>query len=100
MTDLDRYLTDDLVERTMRALYTYEELEHPFESLTRHDLGWLEGQARASLSAVLPDIIQQAKEEAWDEGYIAGHEDARSVQPTYPQPTLNPYADIIHEEKR
>ena len=28
---------------------------------------------------------------AWDEGYHAGHEDARAVQPTYPDPTPSPY---------
>lgn len=44
---------------------------------------------------VVAERIQQAKAEAWDEGHLAGHEDARAVQPTYPQPTLNPYADEI-----
>ena len=29
--------------------------------------------------------------DAWDEGYVAGHEDARSVQPSYPDQTANPY---------
>lgn len=28
---------------------------------------------------------------AWDDGYQAGHEDARSVQPTYPDQTPNPH---------
>ena len=28
---------------------------------------------------------------AWDEGHQAGHEDARAVQSTYPEPTPNPY---------
>ncbi|HLR86243.1 MAG TPA: hypothetical protein VK059_14910 [Nocardioidaceae bacterium] len=28
---------------------------------------------------------------AWDAGYDAGHEDARAVQATYPEPTRNPY---------
>ena len=28
---------------------------------------------------------------AWDEGHEAGHEDARAVQSTYPEPTPNPY---------
>ena len=39
------------------------------------------------LAAVLPDLLA----EAWDEGHHAGHEDARAVQPTYPDPTPNPY---------
>jgi hypothetical protein len=29
--------------------------------------------------------------EVWAEGYEAGHEDARAVQATYPDPTPNPY---------
>ena len=28
---------------------------------------------------------------AWDDGHQAGHEDARAVQSTYPEPTPNPY---------
>ena len=40
-----------------------------------------------TLAAVLPDLLA----DAWDEGYHAGHEDARAVQPTYPDPTPNPY---------
>ena len=52
------------------------------------------------LAAVLPDLLAEAntraevlrqKAEAWDEGYHAGHEDARAVQPTYPDPTPSPY---------
>ncbi len=39
------------------------------------------------LAAVLPDLLA----EAWDEGHHAGHEDARAVQATYPEPTPNPY---------
>ena len=31
------------------------------------------------------------KAEAWDEGHHAGHEEARAVHPTYPDPTPNPY---------
>ena len=42
--------------------------------------------------------IWRAKAEAWDEGYMAGHEDARAVQPAYPQPTPNPYTDTQQEE--
>lgn len=38
------------------------------------------GSSRASLA------------EAWAEGYEAGDQDARHVQPTYPYSTLNPYA--------
>ncbi|KNX38081.1 hypothetical protein [Luteipulveratus halotolerans] len=29
--------------------------------------------------------------DAWGEGYDAGHQDARAVQATYPDPTPNPH---------
>ena len=45
------------------------------------------GQGVGMLEAVLPDLLA----EAWDEGHHAGHEDARAVQATYPEPTPNPY---------
>ena len=47
------------------------------------------------INATLPREVLRQKADAWDEGYHAGHEDARAVQPTYPDPTPNPY----HPEK-
>ena len=44
-------------------------------------------QATDILAAVLPEPLAAA----WDEGHQAGHEDARAVQSTYPEPTPNPY---------
>ena len=44
-----------------------------------------------AINATLPAEVVRQKAEAWDEGYHAGHEDARAVQPTYPDPTPNPY---------
>ena len=46
--------------------------------------------------ADIPDLLAAAAERdelaaAWDEGHQAGHEDARAVQSTYPEPTPNPY---------
>ena len=41
------------------------------------------------------EAVAVALADVWDEGYHAGHEDARAVQPTYPDPTPNPY----HPEK-
>ena len=38
-------------------------------------------------AAVLPELLA----DAWDEGHHAGHEEARAVHPTYPDPTPNPY---------
>ena len=45
------------------------------------------------LAAVLPDRLAAA----WDEGYQSGHEDARAVQPTYPEPTPNPCRTVLDE---
>lgn len=44
-----------------------------------------------TLAAVLPDLLA----EAWYEGHQAGHEDARAVQTTYPEPTQNPYRRTV-----
>ena len=51
--------------------------------------------ARAA-HAALPALLDAAAERdelaaAWDEEHQAGHEDARAVQSTYPEPTPNPY---------
>ena len=50
----------------------------------------------ASAVNALPALLDAAAERdrlaaAWDEGHQAGHEDARAVQSTYPEPTPNPY---------
>jgi len=37
------------------------------------------------------DLVATALAEAWEDGYNAGHQDARAVQKTYPDPTPNPY---------
>ena len=42
---------------------------------------------------VVAERIQQAKAEAWDEGFDAGHETARFVQPGYPATPANPYGE-------
>lgn len=34
---------------------------------------------------------EETPAEVWEDGYDAGHGDARAVQPTYPDPTPNPY---------
>ena len=55
-------------------------------------------EAELIIAAVnaLPALLDAAAERdelaaAWDEGHQAGHEDARAVQSTYPEPTPNPY---------
>ena len=49
------------------------------------------GDNAKALNDALPREVLRQKAEAWDEGYHAGHEDARAVQPTYPDPTPSPY---------
>ena len=49
------------------------------------------GNNAKALNDALPREVLRQKADAWDEGYHAGHEDARAVQPTYPDPTPNPY---------
>ncbi|MGN8718659.1 hypothetical protein ACTQ2Q_09925 [Atopobiaceae bacterium LCP21S3_F11] len=102
MSDLDRYLTDEVRERAAEAIASHNfDVHVPSWSIRCAGCDWSElggvvelhdqHLADLALSAVLPGIIRQAKAEGWDEGYNAGHEDARAVQPTYPQPTLNPH---------
>ena len=101
MTDLrallgDRY--DDVIERVARTLFAIEEPDcndwrwdrpnpgDPSGPIAWHSY-WLEAAKSALGAAVLPDLLAAA----WDEGHEAGHEDARAVQSTYPEPTPNPY---------
>ena len=44
-----------------------------------------------AINATLPAEVARQKADAWDEGHHAGHEEARAVHPTYPDPTPNPY---------
>lgn len=52
-------------------------------------------EAVLAVAATIREAVAVALADVWDEGYHAGHEDARAVQPTYPDPTPNPY----HPEK-
>lgn len=45
----------------------------------------------AALIMQIQQWIRPLRADAWDEGYYAGHRDARAVQETYPEPTPNPY---------
>lgn len=89
MSDINQYLTDEAVEKVRDELAEVAIGGGYYATPIAVDEA--EELARMALEVVLPDITQQAKAEAWDEGYIAGHEDARAVQPAYPQPTHNPY---------
>ena len=70
----DKY--DDVIYKAMAAPKFYASRQYAIRD-----------RVADTLAAVLPDLLA----EAWDVGYHAGHEDARAVQPTYPDPTPNPY---------
>ena len=72
MSDLDRYLTDEMIEQGRKAL-TFGIMgcgqccgENPPDELGHLDFDVARAHvaARAALEAVLPDIIQRAKAEA------------------------------------
>lgn len=71
MSDLDRYLTDEVVEQAARAEWEREWPDRPWERAPDDVRDFYMSVARISLSIVLPDIIQQAKAEAWDEALQA-----------------------------
>ncbi|MGN8809733.1 hypothetical protein ACTNED_10815 [Absicoccus porci] len=83
MSDLDRYLTDEVRERAAEAIASHNfDVHVPSWSIRCEGCDWSElggvvelhdqHLADLALSAVLPDIIRQAKAEAWDEGRTAG----------------------------
>ena len=62
----------------------------------RETFGAPEAELIVAAVNALPALLDAAAERdelagAWDEGHQAGHEDARAVQSTYPEPTPNPY---------
>ena len=67
MSDLDQYLTDELVERAARVEWEYEWPDWSWERMPDNLRDFYMSIVRAALSAVLPGIIRQAKAEAWDE---------------------------------
>ena len=80
----------------------HTEVEHnpircdPLNSGFRETFGGPDARLIAAAVNALPALLDAAAERdalaaAWDEGHQAGHEDARAVQTTYPEPTPNPY---------
>ncbi|MGN8821635.1 hypothetical protein ACTNC1_12215 [Atopobiaceae bacterium HCP3S3_A4] len=78
-----RYLTDEVRERAAEAIASHNfDVHVPSWSIRCAGCDWSElggvvelhdqHLADLALSAVLPDIIRQAKAEAWDEGRTAG----------------------------
>lgn len=70
-----------------------EEIRNHLRSLAH--LAGRDGDADAAmldrwLAANNAEVARKAKAEAWDDGYCAGHVDARAVQPSYPEPTNKP----------
>ena len=94
MTDLRELLGDkhdDVIEKAARATWfgylTYPDPCPEWDGLTEARRRIHRSVVSSTLASVLPDLLAGA----WDEGHQAGHEDARAVQSTYPEPTPNPY---------
>ena len=68
----------------------YRERAEKAEAKAARFAGLLAHQSRTLTDAIAAEVLRQ-KAEAWDDGHHAGHEDARAVHPTYPDPTPNPY---------
>lgn len=64
MSDIDRYLTDEVVEKAARAEWEHEWPERSWERAPFANQDFYKSVAHTSLSAVLPAIIQKAKAEA------------------------------------
>ena len=64
MSDLDRYLTDEVVEKAASAEWGYEWPDRPWEKTPDDLQDFYRSAARVNLSTVLPDIIQQALRDA------------------------------------
>lgn len=64
MTDIDRYLTEEVAEKAARAEWEHEWPERSWEKAPDYIREDYMITARAALSDVLPEIIQQAKAEA------------------------------------
>ena len=62
------------------------------QDCTRQDALFIAAANPAVVLALLDAAAERDElAAAWDEGHQAGHEDARAVQSTYPEPTPNPY---------
>ena len=68
----------------------YRERAEKAEAKAARFAGLLGHQSRTLTDTIAAEVLRQ-KADAWDEGHHAGHEEARAVHPTYPDPTPNPY---------
>lgn len=48
---------------------------------------------------ILWRVMRPTLELVWDEGFDAGHETARAVNPEYPNPTPNPFREKVRDEQ-
>ena len=61
---MSNLITDEMVEMAARAGWVYDWPDKPWESLPEGLADYYRSNTRASLEAVLPDIIQQALRDA------------------------------------
>ena len=100
MSDLDRYLTDAMVEAAAKARWDYDcaesgdttEWDMRYPSFREFDIDAM----RAALEAVVPDIIQQAKAEAWDEGRSMSELTWRHIYDGHDEPGV----EVVTKEAR
>lgn len=64
MTDLDRYLTDEVVEKAARAQWECEWPDRPWEKAPDDIRDFYTSSARVALEDALPSIIPKAKADA------------------------------------
>jgi hypothetical protein len=66
------------------------------EDLWRAYESWTEGDFSEHMGEAVEGIVRPRLAEVWDDGFDAGHEVARAVNPEWPNETPNPYrADWI-----
>lgn len=95
MSDL---ITDEMVEMAARAGWVYDWPDKPWESLPDDLADYYQSNARAALSAVLPDIIQRAKEEAWNEALQARAGWVQDQRYYVEDEVPNPYREIAGDD--
>ena len=94
---MDEHRCDGQAERAYkRAIHAEAERDalaeraEAAEAKAARFAGLLGHQSRTLTDDIAAEVLRQ-KADAWGEGHHAGHEEARAVHPTYPDPTPNPY---------
>jgi hypothetical protein len=57
--------------------------------------GLIEAIQAGAEVAWVEELLTARSADAWDEGYDAGDQSARAVNPEWPEPTRNPYRALL-----